>query len=244
MFNSGRMPLRGFLLAYRREFGDWNEIFIDRRLNTYTLENLHCGTTYQITLAAFNNIGSGASSRTETVRTKGNKPIAPESVHFIRSNITAVSLELSSWLDGGCPIQYFTVEFRRSDGYRNNDWIVVSSNVVAHSRFSIPDLEPATVYNVRITAHNNAGLTIAEYSFETLNIRGMISNNIHNNNNINDYLTPSGSVNDLFPDNSGTTSIQASFDIQSHFVIVIIASIGSGVLMAVIIAYFCLRSSN
>lgn len=243
VFNSGRMPVKGFVVAYRREFGDWNEVFIDRRINSYTLENLYCGTSYQIALTAFNNIGTGTSSRTEIVRTKGNNPISPESVHFIRSNITAVSLELSSWLDGGCPIQYFTVEFRRNDGYRNNDWIVVSSNVMPNSRFIIPDLEPTTAYNVRVTAHNNAGSTIAEYAFDTLNIRGM-SNNILNNNNNHEYSIPSGEGNDVYPDNPGTNSFHASFDIQSHLVIIVIASIGAGILMAVLIAYFCLRSSE
>lgn len=208
---------------------------MDRRSNTHTLENLQCGATYQLTLAAFNHIGSGTSSKTETARTRGNKPISPEIFHFIRTNITAVALELSAWLDGGCPIQYFTVEFRRHDagGYRHNDWIVVSSNVVAKSRFSIPDLEPATQYNLRITAHNNAGSTIAEYTFETLNIHGM--------GNGGEFLMPSGGVTDVFTENSGSMSIQASFDIQSHFIIVIIGSV-VGVLMAVIIAYFCLRS--
>lgn len=225
------------MLAYRREFGDWSEVFVDRHINTYTLEGLHCGASYQITLAAFNAIGSGTASKTETARTKGNKPIAPEMFHFIRSNITAVSLELSSWLDAGCTIQYFTVEFRRHDGYRHNDWIVVSSNVVAHSRFIIPDLEPSTAYNLRITANNNAGSTIAEYTFETLNIHGAPNNN--------DFLLPSGSVTDVFTENTGTMSIQdhLDLDIRSHFIIVIIGSV-VGVLLAVIIAYICLKSSK
>lgn len=196
---------------------------------------MQCGTLYQITIAAFNGIGSGASSKAETVRTKGSKPIAPEIFHFIRTNITAASLELSSWLDGGCPIQYFTVEFRKYDGYRNNDWIVVSSNAMANSRFVIPDLEPASSYNLRITANNNAGSTIAEYSFDTLKI--------HNSGGNREFLIPSGSITDVQSDNSGTVSIHVSFDIKSHFLIVIIGSI-VGVVMAVLIAYVCLKSSK
>lgn len=36
------------------------------------------------------------------------------------------------------------------------------------------DLEPATWYNVRITAHNSAGFTVAEYEFATLTVTGGI----------------------------------------------------------------------
>lgn len=36
------------------------------------------------------------------------------------------------------------------------------------------DLDPATWYNVRITAHNSAGFTVAEYEFATLTVTGGI----------------------------------------------------------------------
>lgn len=67
----GGASLRGFILTYRREFGDWEEITLDRRSNSYLLENLQCGTRYQFTIAAFNKIGSGSASAVETARTKG-----------------------------------------------------------------------------------------------------------------------------------------------------------------------------
>ena len=62
------------------------------------------------------------------------------------------------------------MEYRRH-GYIN-DWIVVSSNIPLQLRYQLGDLEPATAYNLRITAHNNAGATIAEYFFETLSLTG------------------------------------------------------------------------
>lgn len=79
-------------------------------------------------------------------------------------------LELTQWQDGGCPILYFTVEYKRY-GY-SNEWIIVSSNIVSQARFPIGDLEPSSAYNIRVQAHNNAGSTIAEYTFETLNMAG------------------------------------------------------------------------
>lgn len=38
--------------------------------------------------------------------------------------------------------------------------------------FTILDLEPATWYVLRITAHNNAGFNVAEYEFATLTMTG------------------------------------------------------------------------
>lgn len=38
--------------------------------------------------------------------------------------------------------------------------------------FIILDLDPANWYNLRVTAHNNAGFSVAEYEFATLTITG------------------------------------------------------------------------
>lgn len=191
---------------------------------------------YQFTLAAFNKIGTGGASKIESTRTKGKKPISPEGYHFIRTNITSVSLDLSSWQDGGCPIQSFTVEFRRRDSSSSNDWIVVSSNVPAKSRYLIPDLEPATAYNLRITAHNNAGSTIAAYTYKTLTVNGdgdrndMISSHENNNNN-NPY-----DVNSL-------DTMQLGFSFDSNVLVLMAGSI-LGIASALFCACFCFRTSK
>lgn len=89
--------------------------------------------------------------------------------NFLKVNITSVMLELTQWQDGGCPILYFTVEYKR---YGYSEWLIVSSSIVSQARFPIGDLEPSTAYNIRVQAHNNAGSTIAEYTFETMNMAG------------------------------------------------------------------------
>lgn len=48
----------------------------------------------------------------------------------------------------------------------------MSNNIAPHSRFSIVDLESGSNYELRLTAHNNAGSTQAEYSFSTLSHKG------------------------------------------------------------------------
>ncbi|XP_048510955.1 Down syndrome cell adhesion molecule-like protein Dscam2 isoform X2 [Athalia rosae] len=166
--DNGGSPIKGFLLAYRREFAEWEEVMIDRKASTYLLEGLQCGTNYQFNLAAFNRIGSGSASKTETAKTKGSKPVAPAKQHLVRANLTSIVLELASWQDGGCPLLYFVVEYRRLPG----DWLLVSNNIPPHSRFSIVDLESGANYNLRLTAYNNAGSTQAEYLFATLSHNG------------------------------------------------------------------------
>ncbi|XP_076394369.1 cell adhesion molecule Dscam2 isoform X2 [Megachile rotundata] len=171
--DNGGAPIKGFLLAYRREFSEWEEVMLDRKANTHLLEGLQCGTRYQFTLAAFNRIGSGSASKIETAKTNGTKPVPPTKHQLIKVNQTFVTLELTSWQDGGCPLLYFVVEYRRLPG----DWLLVSNNVPPQSRFTIVDLEAGTKYELRVTAYNNAGSTQAEYLFSTMSPNG--NNRIH-----------------------------------------------------------------
>lgn len=67
----GGAPLRGFTLTYRKEFSDWEEIQLDRRINSQLLENLQCGTRYQFTIVTFNKIGTSNTSPIEIAKTKG-----------------------------------------------------------------------------------------------------------------------------------------------------------------------------
>lgn len=53
------------------------------------------------------------------------------------------------------------------------EWTQISNNVKPGSKnFVVLDLEPAQWYHLRVTAHNNAGFTVAEYEFATLTITG------------------------------------------------------------------------
>lgn len=48
----------------------------------------------------------------------------------------------------------------------------MSNNVKPGSNFVVLDLDAASWYIVRITAHNSAGFTVAEYEFATLTVTG------------------------------------------------------------------------
>ena len=57
--------------------------------------------------------------------------------------------------------------------YRSHhDWTLVSNSVKAGGNFVVLDLNPATWYNLKVTAHNNAGFSVAEYEFATLTVTG------------------------------------------------------------------------
>ena len=49
---------------------------------------------------------------------------------------------------------------------------MVSNSVKPGGNFVVLDLGPASWYNLRVTAHNNAGSTVAEYEFATLTTTG------------------------------------------------------------------------
>jgi hypothetical protein len=84
--------------------------------------------------------------------------------------MTSVSLQLASWPDGGCPIVYFVVEYRLLSG-NNRNWLLVDNNAQAE-QLTLRDLQPATWYQLRLTAHNDAGSTRAHFSFATTTVTG------------------------------------------------------------------------
>ncbi|GLG93723.1 Tyrosine-protein phosphatase Lar, partial [Gryllus bimaculatus] len=213
--DNGGAAVKGFLLSYRRDYGEWEEISVDRRATTYLLDGLLCGTRYQFRLAAFNKIGSGAASKLETATTKGGKPKEPSVNPFLQVNRTSVTLFLSTWQDGGCPILYFVVEYRKG----KSDWTLVSNNVLPQPKFPIIDMTPSTQYTLRVTAHNNAGSTQAEYKFTTLNNAG------------GEHLPET---------KQSDNSDEVPFYRDSHMVILSIASLVA-VILAMAGVCFCLR---
>ena len=48
----------------------------------------------------------------------------------------------------------------------------MSNSVKAGGNFVVLDLNPAAWYNLKVTAHNNAGFSVAEYEFATLTVTG------------------------------------------------------------------------
>ncbi|OAD62724.1 Down syndrome cell adhesion molecule-like protein Dscam2, partial [Eufriesea mexicana] len=162
-------PIHGYTIHYKPEFGDWETAQMSSTAQKYTLENLWCGSRYQIYVTAYNGIGTGDPSDMLNTRTKGSKPIIPEAARFIEVSTNSITLHLSAWSDGGCPMLYFVVEHKKK---HQQEWNQVSNNVKPGGNFVVLDLDPASWYHLRVTAHNNAGFTVAEYEFATLTVTG------------------------------------------------------------------------
>ncbi|KAG8194566.1 hypothetical protein JTE90_013309 [Oedothorax gibbosus] len=164
----GRTKTKGFLIRHKREYGQWEETRTSSKVTSYTLQNLQCGTKYYIYVAAVGKNGEGEPSEIVTAKTEGDAPVAPHKDVFLSSNSTSLVAHLRAWEDGGCGIKSFVVRFRRQ---HTSEWKVASSSA-AQEKVEVRDLSPGTWYSVRVTAHNVAGSTVAEYEIATLTMDG------------------------------------------------------------------------
>ncbi|KAK2587184.1 hypothetical protein KPH14_002930 [Odynerus spinipes] len=165
--DDGGAPIRGYILHYKRESGEWEEVKVSHKMSSFVLSRLWCGNDYQMYLTAYNSIGMGSPSEIVKARTEGSKPEdSPGSADkFITVNVSWITLHLSTWNDGGCPITYFELEFRKSG---EDIWTLVSSNIEVQKTYTLSELHPGTTYDIRIRAHNNAGSSVVEYKVTTL----------------------------------------------------------------------------
>ncbi|XP_078048429.1 cell adhesion molecule Dscam2 [Augochlora pura] len=165
--DDGGAPIRGYILHYKREAGEWEEVKVSHKINSFVLSPLWCGNVYQMYLTAYNRIGMGSPSEIERATTKGSKPDESPSNgdKFLTVNVSWITLHLAMWNDGGCPITYFELEYRRSG---EDIWTLVSNNIEVQKTYTLSELQSGTTYDIRIRAHNNAGFSVAEYRITTL----------------------------------------------------------------------------
>lgn len=78
----------------------------------------------------------------------------------VLSTTQKLPMNRNSWLK--------TYNFSR----HQQEWNQVSNNVKPGGNFVVLDLDPASWYHLRVTAHNNAGFAVAEYEFATLTVTG------------------------------------------------------------------------
>lgn len=164
---NGGSPILGYVINYKRENGDWEELQVDSKTNAHLLGNLWCGTKYQLYITAYNKIGTGLPCDIVSSSTKGNSPVQPKHSQMITHNSTSVTCWLDSWSDGGCGITHFSIE---SKPYSSSHWNMKASHIAPTERiYTVTDLHPATRYQLRVTAFNNAGSTSAVFNFTTSN---------------------------------------------------------------------------
>ncbi|KAI4491241.1 hypothetical protein M0802_010337 [Mischocyttarus mexicanus] len=167
--DDGGSMIRGYILHYKRESGEWEEVKVSHKMSSFVLSPLWCGNDYQMYLTAYNLIGMGSPSEIVKARTEGSKPEdSPGGADkFITVNVSWITLHLNAWNDGGCPITYFELEFRKNG---EDTWTLVSSNIEVQKTYTLSELLPGTTYDIRIRAHNNAGSSVVEYKVTTLQL--------------------------------------------------------------------------
>ena len=63
-------------------------------------------------MGAYNIAGIGKTSDVVPAKTEGGKPKKPSHTAFLQVNSSTITLHLSSWLDNGCPITSFSIEYK------------------------------------------------------------------------------------------------------------------------------------
>lgn len=176
---NGGSPILGYVINFKRENGDWEELQIDSKTNAHLLANLWCGTKYQLYITAYNKIGTGLPCDIVNTQTKGNAPVQPKHSQMITNNSTSVTCWLDSWSDGGCGISHFVIEYKSTS---QSQWNMVASHVAPTERiYTVNELQPVTRYQLRVTAYNNAGFTSSVYNFTTSKAPGGKTNSLLRN---------------------------------------------------------------
>lgn len=88
--------------------------------------------------------------------------------NVIFPNSTFVALKLSAWPENGCPLLYFVVQYRVIHDDGDGEWNLVSNALKPQKRFIISNLQPSTMYQLRIEAYNIAGHSSQDFTFVTL----------------------------------------------------------------------------
>lgn len=81
----------------------------------YTLDQLDCGSVYELYMTTRNSVGKSEPSPVVTTRTLGEPPLAPSNKNsfFARIGSQDVLLNLASWSTGGCPMTHITVRCKQ-----------------------------------------------------------------------------------------------------------------------------------
>ncbi|XP_071438868.1 cell adhesion molecule Dscam2-like isoform X2 [Hetaerina americana] len=156
-------PIIGYVLSYKRELGDWKEVRLGRRDMRHTLTDLPCGTLHFVHIAAFNRVGMGDSSPATAVHTRGERPTAPSGTDAFKANSHSITVHLSKWKDGDCPMRPVLVE-KQPEG---KGWVTAIAEATPGDTYTLFGLESGTLHNVRITAQNNKGTTVSTYKIYT-----------------------------------------------------------------------------
>jgi len=93
-------------------------------------------------------------------------PKEPDKDTVLSVNSTSVTLTFGSWPTQMCSIHSFTCQYAANG--RGGAWVKFPrQKLVGGDTFTVGQLQPATVYTVRVVVHTEAGDTSWEHRFAT-----------------------------------------------------------------------------
>ncbi|KAI9558120.1 hypothetical protein GHT06_014873 [Daphnia sinensis] len=231
--DDGGSPVRGFLLHWRlAEGGDWEERELDRLATSTQLDNLRCGTRYQIYLTSHNAVGTSGPSNSVTARTKGDVPLVPSSTSAALSvNSSHITVYLNGWQERGCPIRSFGVDFKM-DGEAY--WTTVSDDIQNLPVIFIEDVQPSTSYHLKVRAKTSAGTVTVEYDLVTLDHMGIAPTP--------DRINRAGRQ--LLPPTSSNKAMDSGHVILPWWLIGAVSAVGTASLLGLVVACSCLYKTR
>lgn len=82
--------------------------------------------TNDLTERSFLQVGEGTPSKIVSARTAGAPPLIDHRLSPLGSNATWISVGLTGWRDGGCPITHFGVAYRVQG---ETTWVIGRTNL-------------------------------------------------------------------------------------------------------------------
>ena len=70
--DSDDTPVTGYMISYKSNQDNWEEVKVSGKRSRHVLENLRCGTKYQVTVTAYNAAGRSKPSDLVSAATAGN----------------------------------------------------------------------------------------------------------------------------------------------------------------------------
>ena len=72
-----------------------------------------------------------------TTKTKGVEPTVPVPQSFLEVSAGSVTLHLNAWVDGGCPILYFVVEYKLAavDSWSTGMTLIVQIQRIGYEKY-------------------------------------------------------------------------------------------------------------
>ena len=117
--DDGSSPLTDYYLHYQTLGGSLKTRHLSPSTNSYILQDLSCGTSYEVYVVGRNTIGKGNSSKILSISTSGSKPVSMSQHSIINVNYIDINphiiLQLTKWKHSGCSITSFSVQYKEID---------------------------------------------------------------------------------------------------------------------------------